>query len=129
MKRLLAVSLLTALACPLLLAATVTGKWSGTMEMRRADGSSRTVPAFFMLKQDGEVFTGLAGANETSQQPIRNGKLAGDRLTFDVESGNQQYTHFDLKVSDDAIEGNAEGPTPDGGKATARLMLKRVAEK
>ena len=129
MKRLLTVSLLTALACPLLFAATVTGKWSGTMEMRRADGQSRTVPAVLILKQDGEIVTGSAGANETSQQPIRNGKLDGDRLTFDIESANQQSTHFDLKVSEDAIEGSAEGPTPDGGKATARIMVKRVAAK
>ena len=129
MNRLLTISLVTALAYPVLLAASVTGMWSGTLEMRRADGSSRRAPALVILKQDGEVVTGSAGASESSQTPIRNGKLEGDRLTFDVESGNQQYTRFDLTVSEHAIEGNIEGKAPDGGTVTGRLMVKRLADK
>ena len=129
MKRLLAVSLVIALATPVLFAATVTGMWSGTLEIRRPDGSGRRTPALVILKQDGDTVTGSAGASESNQTPIRNGKVNGDRLTFEVESGNQQFMRFDLKVSEDVIEGSAEGKAPDGGRMTGRLMVKRLPDK
>ena len=129
MKRVLTVSLVIALAAPVLLAATVTGMWSGTLEIRRPDGSGRRTPALVILKQDGETVTGSAGASESNQTPIRNGKVSGDRLTFEVESGNQQFMRFDLKVSEDGIEGDVQGEAPHGSKASGRLTAKRLPDK
>ena len=81
------------------------------------------------LKQDGESVTGSAGADESSQRPIRNGKVDGDRLTFEIELGNQRFMRFDLKVSEDGIEGDIQGDAPDGSTASGRLAVKRLPDK
>ena len=65
-------------------AADVTGKWSGTIDVRE-NGEQRTVPVLLILKQDGDKITGTAGDNEEDRHPIQKGILDGDNLT--IESG------------------------------------------
>ncbi|MGI8783954.1 MAG: hypothetical protein ACR2L2_09950 [Acidobacteriota bacterium] len=41
--------------------ADITGKWSGTIEVVSSTGESRTIPAFLILKQEGNKITGAEG--------------------------------------------------------------------
>lgn len=120
----LVVSAAAAVAAP-----DVTGKWPGTIEFANPDGGSRSEPALVVLKQEGETVTGTGGPNESEQHPIQNAKLQGDRLTFEIVTGSGRTMRFDLKVAGDKIEGEVQGESRDGGKRTARLSVKRVAEK
>ena len=64
-------TMVVALLAPcLLLAADVTGKWTGTARFRDADDASRSTPAVLNLKQDGQKVTGTAGPAEDQQRPI-----------------------------------------------------------
>lgn len=81
-----------------------------------------------ILKQDGDKLTGSAGPDESEQYEIRNGKVEGDRLTFEAPL-NDGTVYLDLKVQGDRIEGELKGQRNDGTTRTAKLSLKRVAEK
>jgi hypothetical protein len=105
-----------ALAGLTLLAADLTGTWSGTFEVRRSDGSSRTLTPLVILKQDGTVLTGSIGSNQSDQRPIRNGKVDGDRVTFEIESQGGTIQRFDLKASADRIEGDVRASTHRAAK-------------
>ena len=62
------------------------------------------------MGQDGNKLTGSGGPNETEQHPFENGKVEGDRLTFEV----LQAIQFDLQVKGDEITG---GMKRGGGDA------------
>jgi hypothetical protein len=109
-------------------AADVTGRWSGTMEFKNPGGATESGPAYIILKQEGNKVTGSGGPNENEQYPIQNGKLEGDKLTFEsVSGGNTMY--FDLTVKGDQIDGDIKGSGGDGSKLTAKISVKRVAAK
>jgi hypothetical protein len=123
MKAILLVLLLSAAT---LNAADVTGRWSGTMDLKNAEGATGSGPTYIILKQEGSKVTGTGGPNENEQYPIQNGKLEGDKLTFEsVTGGNTMY--FDLRVKGDQIDGDIKGG--EGGKLTAKISVKRVAAK
>jgi hypothetical protein len=63
-------------------AADLSGKWTGTFEAH--DGEVK--PALLMLQQTGEALTGTVGPNADHQRPIRNGKVAGNKVTFEFET-------------------------------------------
>jgi hypothetical protein len=125
MRRLLWVLALSALS----LCADVTGKWSGTIQIKNDQGESKTEPAFMILKQEGTALTGSGGPNEGHQMSVRNGKIEGNKLTFEIaigESGDR-VMHFTLTASDDQIDGNVTAPSKEsGGPETAVISLKRV---
>jgi hypothetical protein len=109
-------------------ASDVTGKWSGTLEIANPEGGSKSEPAFVILKADGATLTGSGGPNEADQKPIRNGKVQGDRLTFEIET-SKVTMRFDLKVAENRIEGKIDGEGRDGEKRSARISLQRLVEK
>src|ERR1051326_39005 len=73
-----------------LVAADVTGTWSGTVKMNR-DGTDQTDSARLILKQEGNAVTGSAGAHDGDQRPIENGKILDDQVTFDVPTDNGNF--------------------------------------
>src|SRR5258708_17895899 len=83
-------------------AGDVSGKWSGAMTPVGEDGQH---PIYMILSQDGDKLSGSGGPNESDQHPFQNGKVSGDRLTFDVPSGKGTFS-FDLKISGDEIKGD-----------------------
>ena len=108
-------------------AADVSGKWSGTFEAK-GEEKSQSRPAFMVLKQDGDKLTGSGGPNESEQHEIRNGKVEGEKLTFEIPIG-EGVVYFDLKANGDQIEGDIKGQGNDGNTRRAKISLKRVAEK
>ncbi len=80
-------------------ASDVSGKWSGTFEAVTNDGNTRSEPLLLIFKQDGEKLTGSGGPNEAERHDMRDGKVVGDKITFEV-----------------ALERGLHPVRPDGGR-------------
>lgn len=88
------------------------GTYTWTMQGRQG-GTPRTNT--LVLKVDGEKLTGNVSSTGRNGQavetPIENGKIAGDKVSFDVTrefNGNKMTTKYSGKVTADAIKGKAE---------------------
>src|SRR3954469_1561297 len=84
-------------------AADLTGNWTGTFQAH--DGDIK--PALLILQQAGDDLTGTVGPNAEHQRPIRNGKVAGNKVTFEFETDavmkcdptlDEDRLHGDLKA-------------------------------
>jgi len=123
LSRLLTILVVSALS---LCAADLTGKWAGTVEVKH-DGESKTEPALVILKQTGMALTGSGGPNESEQHEMRNGKVDGNKVTFEIALNEERVMYFNLTATDDQIEGEVRAKAKSGeGNDTARLSLKRA---
>jgi hypothetical protein len=104
-------------------AADLSGKWSGTVDVKE-DGQSRTVSALLVLKQDGKTLTGTAGGEENDRLHIRKGTVEGNAVTLEVQ-GEDAVFYVDLTVDGDQMNGNAR--RGESGEKM-KLSLKRVKE-
>jgi TonB family protein len=98
------------LLAPNLTAAEVSGKWTGFM----MPASGASVPVFLTLHEQGQEISGsIAFATETSQVPIENVLLRGDRLTFNAPDSVNHIVAFQLTITVRSISGEAvsEGQT------------------
>ena len=109
-----------------LLAADVSGKWSGTFERTGPDGETKMSSSYMNLKQTGDEITGTAGPDENRQWPITNGKIEGDKITFEVQTDNP-LLKFELRLIDGHLKGEARGEK-DGKTMKAVLDLTRKAD-
>ncbi len=117
--------LLTVLAASLA-AADLTGKWSGTVDLKGPDGSE-SGGAWLELKQQGDEITGKAGPSEEELHPISDAKFDGKRLTFQVTGPQGQVFKLALDlIADDKLEGAIEGQTDSGDKITGKISLKKT---
>ncbi len=103
-----------------LVAADMSGKWSGSVVSSREQPQS----IYVILKLDGNQLTGSAGPSASEQRPMQKGKVQGDRLTFEVPAGKGTFV-FDLKMEEDQISGDLEFRAPEETRK-ARVSLKRV---
>jgi len=101
MKRAIAVVLLLATSA---IAGDLTSKWSGSFKV---DGADHNVPQLFIFKQDGAKLTGSGGPDQTEQYPIENGKVDGDRVGFEITTGEWKFT-YNLKASDARLAGDLD---------------------
>ncbi len=116
--------LMTVLAASLA-AADLTGRWTGTVEFKGADGEAGG--ACLELKQQGDEITGKAGPNEEDLHPISNAKFDGKRLTFQVTGPQGQVFKLALElVADDKLEGTIDGQNEAGDKMTGKLAVKKT---
>jgi hypothetical protein len=114
-----------ALASGSLMAADVSGKWSGTTVTKTPDGETGQGTAWMFLKQSGALLTGTAGGTADQQSEIKDGKADGDHFEFKVVVG-EATANVKLRLDGDSLKGEAVIDTPDG-QVTAVLDLKRVA--
>jgi hypothetical protein len=108
MKKFIAMLFVTAVCA---LAGDVTGKYSGTIH----NGD----PVLIILKQDGAKLTGSGGPSEDQQFPMRNGKVEGDKITFEVVADENRVFKLSFTAKGDVIEG--EGIGPDGESMPLKL--------
>lgn len=101
MKKFLCVcaALAMTLSAATAMAADVTGTW--TADVKAPDGSSFQLT--FTFKQDGTTLTGTVLGAGGDPIPITNGKVDGDKLTFD-DSFNGVTIHHDCTVVGDTIK-------------------------
>jgi hypothetical protein len=89
------------------MAADVTGTWTGVATT--ADGT--TLQLTFIFKQDGNTLTGTVQLPANDPITISNGKVDGDKFSFD-DSFNGLTIHHECTVDGDTIEMAAK---PDSG--------------
>lgn len=123
MRKLLLLLLVSALAHG---ATPLTGKWSGSFDITNSDGERKADTAYMDLsEQDGKV-GGTAGPNAEKQWALRKGTLAGQKLTFEVETDDGGVLVFDLTFDGESIMGKCNGTGSGGEKMSATLNLKRT---
>src|SRR5271156_2614321 len=71
----------------------VSGNWHGSF---RVDGGDHDVPQLLTLKEDGTKLTGTGGPDATERYPISNGQVNGDRVTFEITTGDWKF-FYDLR--------------------------------
>lgn len=114
------------LLLPLTAAADVSGKWSGSMDIKTPDGTVQSTPVTAEFKQDGKTVTGTAGREGDDQLTIENGLLDGGTLTFDVEAPDGKYSVSLKLVGDSKLQGETTFSDPQGNKLTAKLAFERA---
>jgi hypothetical protein len=113
------------LACTLLLAlcafaADATGKWSGTFTTEEGNPGTGVV----VIKQTGTEITGTAGPSMDEQLPIANGKIEGDKVTFEVSHPSGMTLKMSLVLDGDSLKGDVTA-NREGQSMKAKLDLKR----
>jgi hypothetical protein len=103
--RLFALALLLAMAAP---NGTLSGKWEGSFQVA---GGEHDVPQLFVFSEDGKKLTGTGGPDGVERYPIANGLVNGDRVTFELTTGDWKF-FYDLKDT--------------GQRMSGQLMLKSV---
>jgi hypothetical protein len=116
------------LCLPLLLgAADVSGKWSGSIEVAdNAGGSSITTPVKAELEQKGNLVSGKIGRREDERaEAIRNGKVEGTKITFEVTSAETlSAMKFSLVLQGNHLDGEMKGMV-DSGEIVGKVTLTR----
>ena len=102
-------------------AADLTGKWSGTF---RATGADHDIPQLFILKQDGTGLHGSGGPDTTEQYPIENAHIDGDKVTFELTTGEWKFS-YRLIVSGREMSGDLDLKSENNGR-TAKVSLKKI---
>ena len=100
-------------------AGDLTGRWSGVAKGVEEEENS----AILHLKQNGSEITGTAGPSEEQQYAITNGKLDGDKITFQLPTEGP-IVRFELSLVDDHMKGHATFDL-DGKPKTVTLDLIR----
>jgi len=90
------------------LAADVTGAWTSTAQTPNGDGFQLT----FTFRQDGASLTGTVQGPQGDPIAISNGKIDGDKFTFDV-SFNGMTIHHDCTVDGDQIKMTTKSDSGD----------------
>ena len=109
------------LSVMLLAAGDLSGTWSGSFEPQAGDPGT----AWMQLKQDGNTLTGKAGPSADENWEIRNGKVEGKKVTFELPHNGNVMT-IELTQDGDTLEGSAKSEH-EGETRTAHLKLKRGA--
>lgn len=107
MKRLLSVLALLLLVVTVYAAADLNGKWSGSFQTTLPNGKRSDDRIVMNLIQKDTEVTGTAGPTADSLQPIRNGKLSGDKLAFEMTTPDGVVTSFALTLQDGHLKGDA----------------------
>lgn len=109
MKRLLTIcaGLAMLMTAATALAADVTGTWTGSAQSPNGDFALT-----FTFKQDGANLTGTVQGPQGDPIAISNGKVDGDKFTFDV-SFNGMTIHHDCTVDGDTIKMSTKSDSAD----------------
>jgi hypothetical protein len=108
-------------------AAELTGKWSGSFDITNSDGETKADNAYMDLKETGGAVTGTAGPDSEKQWSLRQGKLDGQKLTFEVQMEDGGVLAFELTFDGTSIQGTCTGTGSQGEKLSAKVNLKRVS--
>lgn len=120
MKRCLALILLLAAQ---MMAADLSGKWSGSF---KAEGADHSVPQSLILKQQGTSLSGSAGPNTGEQYPLENGRVEGNKASFQVTTGEWKFT-YNLTLENNSLSGDLKLQSTSESR-TASVTLTRVKE-
>ena len=132
-KKLLFVATILLIVAVGAFAADVTGKWTYEQAGRQG-GPARQVT--ITLKQDGNTLTGeipgmgRGGDNPPPPTQIKNGKVDGDKVSFEVVrefNGNTMTTKYEGTVNGDELKLKITRTGQDGTPMTNEVVAKRSA--
>ncbi len=113
--------LFTAVAARATFAATdINGTWAG--DLATPDGNSFTLT--YTFKVDGSKLTGSVQGPQGDPLNLDNGKVDGDKLSFDVSFNNMTINNEGTVNADDTIKLSTKAS--DGSFPPGELTLKRV---
>lgn len=93
-------------------ATDLTGTWTGSMDAGGGD-----MQLTFTFKQDGSTLTGSVQGPQGDPIAISNGKVDGDKVTFDIVFNGTTISHEgtlsgdELKISSKSSDGNFPAAT------------------
>ena len=90
----------------------------------KVDGADHGVPQLLIFKQDGAKLTGSGGPDQNEQYPIENGKIDGERVGFEITTGEWKFTYH-LNARDARMAGDLE-LTSVNDKRTAKVTLSKA---
>jgi hypothetical protein len=125
MKTVLCFVVLAALAFAAAADVNVSGKWTGSFNINGPDGSSNPGQAVVNLKQTGTELSGTAGPSDGEQFPITKGEVSGEKVTFQVQRGENQIIRFALVLEGDRMKGEAN-LSNNGETGSAKVDISRV---
>lgn len=127
MRVLLTCALLVVAAAASARASDISGKWTGTVEIKPPDSETVTQPFWAKFRQSAQEVTGTAGGGDSDAAlEIRNGSLDGKKLTFQVTDEHGVSYKVNLVASnEDRFEGTVDFSLPDGSPMTGKLVLNR----
>jgi hypothetical protein len=109
--------------------ADITGKWTGNIEVDDpSSGNKINTPVRAQFDQKANAISGTIGRREDEQQEtIRNARLEGKSLVFEVQSAETTgLVKFNLVVvSQDRIEGEMKAAI-DVGNISGKVTLEKV---
>lgn len=88
------------------LAADPTGTWKWSVER-----NGNTIETTLKLKQEGDKLTGTISGRQNTENPIDEGKVEGDKVSFKVTrefNGNKFVQMFSGKLDGDTIKGEIQ---------------------
>jgi hypothetical protein len=123
MKKMLSIcaALALALTAATALASDVTGTWNALAQMPNGDA----YPLTYTLKQDGAIVTGTVQGPQGDPLTIDNGKVDGDKFTFDV-TFNGMVIHHTGTIKGDEI--HLTSKSDSGDFPAMEMMLKRAKD-
>jgi hypothetical protein len=112
--------------------ADVSGKWSGTAEVKMLEGEAMVLPVRAELKQHDKSVSGSIGKEGEEQYPIEKGINDGGKLSFEFtapeaeeESGERKYLVRLNVVSESQLQGDIDFVV-FGTKVTGKVTLTRA---
>ena len=106
------------LAVPVL-AADFTGPWDGSGSMK-----SGKQDFYFVFWEDGSELNGSGGPDIGQQDVIENGKINGNKISFDLPERDGTTLHFELSAAGDALTGTV-ARKKEKGPASGTVSLKK----
>lgn len=106
-------------------------KVAGTWRFERVNDNGDTMTATLKLKQDGNKVTGTTQWADNEPVEIEQGKLEGNKLTYQVtrENNGQKWTaKYDAEVTAEAIKGTVTVVNDQGDERSFPMEYKRVKE-
>ena len=104
------------------LAADFSGTWSGEGV---TNGESHAL--YFVIKQDGDSFTGSGGPDATEQHTFASAKADGTKLVLEIAVGDKGTLHFELEPDGaTGLKGTVSFRRQDGNES-GTVTLKKVA--
>ena len=129
MKRIAVLFVFLVCALPAIAAEDFSGQWSGSFTGVGPNGQQSTEQILMNLVQKGTDLTGTAGPNAEQQWKIQNGKVDGNKVSFEVQGGGDTQGgplfKFAMSYADGHLKGDLNAEKGEM-KLTAKIDTTRV---
>jgi hypothetical protein len=95
--------------------------------MTGTNGETQADRCYMKHKESGASITGTAGPDKLVQWTIQDGKVEGERITFEVRPPEGGRLRFDLRLAGDRMRGAAWGEN-EGRIMKAQVDVTRTGQ-